>query len=145
MLRFLLLFFCILITINPLIGQQRSESLNYILTDNFYTEYKAPEKRKLLNIKSKPLIKKLNPLIYISAGLLFLYQRVASEQIQADCNYEISCSGHMKSQIEHNGFRGFLLGVNQLNNCFQGVIYDYQRYQISNGSIVINPIEKIDP
>jgi uncharacterized protein len=145
MIRSLLLFFCILIALNPLAAQQRSENLNSILTHNFYTEYKAPEKRKLLNFKNKSFIKKLNPVIYLSAGLLFLYQRVASEQIQASCNYEISCSGYMKGQIEQNGFRGFLLGINQLNNCFQAVIYDQQRYQISNNSMVINPIEKIDP
>jgi uncharacterized protein len=145
MIRFLLFIFCTLVALNPLIAQQRGENINHILTDNFYTEYKVPEKRKFLNFKNKRLISKLNPVTYLSAGLLFLYQRVGSEQIQAECNYEISCSGYMKSQIEQNGFRGFLLGINQLNNCFQAVIYDYQRHQISARSMIINPVEKIDP
>ena len=145
--KYLVLFFFIIIIIKPTKGQQilYPDSLNYLLTNKFYLEYNLPEKRKILSFENKHFIAKLNPIKYLSAGILFFYQRVLSEQIQANCMYYTSCSGFTKSQIEINGFRGFLLGINQLNNCFDGIIYDYQVYQISLNSKVINPIEKINP
>ena len=121
-----------------------TDTLRNLLINNIYSEYKTPAKRKILSLKNKPLIKKLNPLTYISAGLLFFYQRILSEQIQAHCMYQISCSNYTKYEIEKNGFRGFLLGINQLDNCFKGVIYDYPSYQVTNEDKVINSIEKID-
>jgi len=73
--------------------------------------------------------------------LLFFYQRVVSEQIQSDCMYEISCSNYTKLSIEKFGFAGFLLGINQWNNCFPNVIYDEPNYKRSDNLKVINEIE----
>ncbi len=120
-------------------------NLNALLTSNFYSEYELPAKRKIISLKNKGIISKVNPVTYISAGMLFFYQRVISEQLQADCAYETSCSNYTKLQIEKNGFRGFLLGIDQLNNCFNGVRYDCQDHQISGDSKVINTVEKINP
>lgn len=122
-----------------------TSNLNIVLTSNFYSEYELPVKRKVLSLKDKGIISKINPITYISAGLLFFYQRIISEQLQVECTYEISCSSYTKFQIEKNGFRGFLLGIDQLSNCFKGVNYDCQDHQISGDSKVINPVEKIDP
>lgn len=119
------------------------EDLNSLLINKTYVAYKIPEKRKILSFKNKHFITKLNPITYLSAGLLFVYQRIISEQIQADCAYHNSCSNYTKSQIEINGFRGFLLGINQLNNCFEGVSYDYPNYKITTDFKVMNPVEKI--
>lgn len=141
------LVFVFLVFVKSADAQQiiNSDSLRYLLISKTYLEHKVSEKRNVLSFKNKPLTAKLNPIAYLSAGLLFFYQRVLSEQIQANCMYHTSCSGFTKSQIEKNGFRGFLLGINQLNNCFDGIIYDYQVYQISADSKVINSIEKINP
>ena len=120
--------FLALLFVKPVHSQNNgsSDNLRHSLLQNFYADYKAPEKRKILSLKNKHLITKLNPLTYISAGLLFFYQRIVSEQIQANCMYQTSCSNFTKFEIEKNGFRGFLLGINQLDNCFQGIEYDYQ-------------------
>lgn len=144
--KYILLFFTFLMVFNCSLAQDSAKSnLNVLLTSHFYSEYTTPPKRKILSLENKKIISKINPVTYISAGLLFVYQRVISEQIQADCAYETSCSSYTKFQIEKNGFRGFLLGIDQLSNCFKGVQYDCQEHQISSDSKVINPVEKIDP
>ena len=114
-----------------------------LLPNNFYTEYKVAPKRKVLSLKNKGFISKINPVTYVSAGLLFIYQSILSEQIQAECIYQISCSGYTKFQIEQNGFRGFLLGFHQLNNCVASAPDDYPACMITSENKIINPVSKI--
>jgi hypothetical protein len=40
----------------------------------------------------------------IAGGMIYFYQNVISEQIQAGCSYEISCSQYLKLCIEKYGF-----------------------------------------
>jgi putative component of membrane protein insertase Oxa1/YidC/SpoIIIJ protein YidD len=40
----------------------------------------------------------------IVGGMIYFYQNVISEQIQAGCSYEISCSQYLKLRIEKYGF-----------------------------------------
>lgn len=109
-------------------------------TFNAYT-FKKPIKRNILNIKQSQA-SKINPLVYVSAGLLYFYQNIISEQIMADCMYVISCSQYTKLSIQQKGlFKGALSGVNQLTECFPEVIYDYPEYKWSNNHKVNNHIE----
>jgi uncharacterized protein len=124
-------------------SQQRSNALNAELLQTAFSEYNyhpAP-KRRMMSLENRSLMGKVNPVNYVSAGLLFFYQNVLSEQIQASCMYEISCSNYTKLSIEKSGLKGFFLGINQLNNCFPGVIYDYPKHLISKDGKVINEIE----
>ncbi len=123
---------------------QTVDLLNSPLAKSVFLDYKyePPEKRKVLSFKSKRLIAKFNPLNYIAAGALFVYQRVFSEQIQASCIYEISCSNYTKLSVQEYGIKGFLSGINQLNCCFTDVIYDYPDYMISSESKVRNYLAK---
>ena len=67
-----------------------------------------------------------NPLSYAGAGLLFIYQNVFSEQIQADCTYMVSCSQYTKLCIERHGIlKGTLMGFNQLSECFPAARYEH--------------------
>ncbi|MCX6181139.1 MAG: membrane protein insertion efficiency factor YidD [Bacteroidetes bacterium] len=105
------------------------------------TSIHIPAKRKILSLEQRTLMGKVNPMSYLSAGLLFFYQRVLSEQIQANCVYHISCSEYTKKQIEKRGLIiGILKGCNQLNNCFTGIMSEYPEYKISEDLKVINSI-----
>jgi uncharacterized protein len=137
-----LLFFCVCCSV--LKAQKTAdENLNDIIVSNFHEGYKPSPKRKILSIREKSFISKLNPLIYLSAGLLYVYQNTLSEQIQAECGYEISCSSYTKYQMEKNGFRGFLLGFHQLNNCTPWAVHDYASYKVNKDGKIINPVTSI--
>ncbi len=115
------------------------------LVNKAFENYKAPEveKRKFLSLKGKSIIAKVNPLTYVAGSLMFVYQRLLSEQIQANCNYHLSCSNYAKFSMEQKGLlRGLLMGVDQLTNCFPGIDGDYERCRIDHdGKIINNPSE----
>ncbi len=80
-----------------------------------------------------------NVFFMLSSRLMYLYQNVLSEQIQAECVYAVSCSEHAKLKIEKKGlFLGMLDGGYQLMNCFEGVVYDYPWYKINQDFKVKN-------
>lgn len=102
----------------------------------------APEfkQRKWLEFKSRAAY--YNPLNYIGAGLLFLYQNLLSDQIQARCSYETSCSQYTKLSIQKKGFIiGTFSGFNQLSECFPAVAGEHCRHAINREGKVINPID----
>lgn len=122
---------------------QQTEKINLKIIQNTFKEFETPKKNKrsFLNPK-KTLIAKINPLTYVSGGLLFLYQNIASEQIQASCQYQISCSENMKHEIKHKGvISGILSGINQLGNCLDQVKNDYPEYKITIDGKINNTIE----
>lgn len=125
-------------------AQENQEMVKAKLIQNTFEqyEYTKPVKRKFISLKNKSLIAKMNPVNYLAAGLLFFYQNLLSEQIQANCNYEISCSSFTKLSIEKYGFvKGTLLGLNQLSCCMDVILYDYPKYKISKDSKIINRFE----
>ena len=111
---------------NNIVLAQQSLDINSKIIQNTFEEFEVPKKTKrpFLNSK-KTLLSKINPLTYLSGGLLFIYQNIVSEQIQANCQYQTSCSENMKHEIKHKGLIcGVLSGLNQLGNflsllCFQ--------------------------
>ncbi len=99
-----------------------------------------PAKRKLMAFKKRASY--FNPFNYLSAGLLFTYQNVFSEQIQADCNYQVSCSEYTKKCIERTGFvSGTLTGFNQWTECFSGALYEHPPVFRNNHNKIINTAE----
>ncbi len=95
-----------------------------------------------LNIKNKKGKYSLNPMVYLSSGLIYFYQRFVSEHFQSNCTYEITCSEYTKKCISRYGLiKGTLLGVHQLNNCFVTAKDDYCRISISNNFKIINSLE----
>ena len=118
---------------------QNSEIKDILLQQTFSEfSYEHKEIRKALN-PPKTLIGKLNPFYYISAGLLYTYQNIISEQIQAECMYEVSCSQYAKLNVQKYGLiRGTFLGFHQLNNCIPSAIYDYPDFKINKDEKIIN-------
>jgi putative component of membrane protein insertase Oxa1/YidC/SpoIIIJ protein YidD len=118
-------------------GPQLAEKLVKVVLPK--TEHEK-SKRKLLHFESKAAY--YNPLNYIGAGLLYIYQNLLSEQIQARCSYETSCSQYTKLSIQRNGFiKGTLSGFNQLSECFPSVATEHNRQYINREGKVINCID----
>jgi putative component of membrane protein insertase Oxa1/YidC/SpoIIIJ protein YidD len=96
----------------------------------------------MLQTPARHTLARYNPVHYLAAGLLFFYQRILSEQIQANCNYVVSCSEYTKQAIYHRGFLiGILIGANQLNNCVPGITMDYPAFRLNAESKIINNAE----
>lgn len=114
------------------------------ITNTVLAPYQTKEKpkRKILNLESAKITTKLNPLTYLAAGLMYTYQNVLSEQISANCTYEISCSEMTKKSIEKHGLiKGTLIGLHQLTNCSPNSKKDHCEHVISEDYKIINRIE----
>ena len=104
--------------------------------------YKEKPKRKLLNLEHAKWSTKLNPLTYLAVGLMYGYQNVLSEQISANCTYQISCSEMTKKSIEKYGLiKGTLFGLHQLTNCSRSILKDHCEHVISPDNKIINQVE----
>lgn len=136
-------FLAILIFWTTHLLSQKQINISTVLVENNFSEFKIHEAKKRTFLKQKKTIfTKINPLHYISGGLLYFYQNIISEQIQANCQYQISCSENMKKQISTNGLLiGVLNGLDQLGNCSGSIINDYPYYKITQEGKVNNAIE----
>lgn len=114
------------------LSQEKSDSISTILFNEF--QYKKEQKRTKMQLKSK-----FNIFSYSVRELMHFYQNTLSEQIQADCIYEISCSQFTKKMIEKKGIIiGTLVGFHQLNNCQPNSVHDYPSHKISHKNKIIN-------
>lgn len=95
---------------------------------------------KYLFSDSKPIIK-FNPITLVSGGLLFLYQKVISPQIFADCLYDISCSNFGVLSIKRYGLiKGTFLTSDRLTRCTQFSAQDITAVRINKetGKVIDN-------
>lgn len=124
------------------VNAQLNDSINHHATTILFNQFKEPLKSKKIFLKTnQPNLSKYNPLFYVSGGLLFFYQTIFSEQIQASCSYQMSCSENMKHQIKHKGLlKGILSGVNQLGNCTNNAKNDYPSYKITDDGKINNTV-----
>ncbi|MBA3681277.1 MAG: membrane protein insertion efficiency factor YidD [Bacteroidetes bacterium] len=120
---------------------QTENSINEKMLSVSFDHSEKPEKRKLLTFKKKSSY--FNPLNYLGAGALFVYQNIFSEQIQASCTYEISCSQYTKISIQKFGFfKGVLKGFNQLSECAPTAIYEHPPVYVNGDQQIINHFEE---
>lgn len=120
---------------------QQKNALQPAILEHVFNDYayQQPPPRRFVSLKNKSLSVKLNPLTYIFGSLIFIYQRGFSEQIQANCTYEVSCSNYAKRCMERYGMiKGLLMGVDQLSCCFSGVTDEHERCYINSEGKVIN-------
>ncbi len=112
----------------------QSQSLSSIIIKNIQnnksTNGSLPP-RSNLKIKAKPIWKV--PFLFGSKILISTYQNVISEQIQAGCSYEISCSEFIKKEVSEQGLiKGILFGLNQYTNCVPNNYKHHFEHAISN-------------
>lgn len=120
----------------------QEEDKSSLVLDHLFSSYRekeTPKKRVALSISEDKKVARLNPLMYVASGMLFVYQNVFSEQISAVCTYEISCSEITKKSIEREGlFKGILIGFHQLTNCSPSLLHDHEEHSISDNDKIIN-------
>lgn len=123
------------------VGQENasvSKNLSAQLLED-YTQIQEKGKRQFLINESTTFIQKVNPVRYFAGGLLFVYQNVFSEQISANCSYQISCSEKTKRSIQKYGFvKGTLIGLHQLSNCSGSMYHDHEVHAIDEDNKIIN-------
>lgn len=138
--RLFILFLMMCYTLTSFSQEETTIISNKIIAVTFDDATK-PVKRKLLAFRNK--LAYFNPFTYVGAGMLFVYQNVFSEQIQANCAYEISCSDYTKFSIQVSGFFiGTLKGFNQLSECAPTARYEHPASYINSDGKIINHFEK---
>ncbi len=143
LLKLILIFFSLLFIALPS-SAQSDTLINRKLLAQTFSSYHAvvPVKKKIVSFSGKRIGYKINPFNYLAAGALFVYQRILSEQIQADCNYAISCSEFTKQSISRYGFmQGVLSGIHQFSNCFPGAVDEHVIYFLTEDFKIINAVE----
>ena len=97
-------------------------------------------KPKFLFIPDKKIIK-YNPVSLSLGGVMYLYQRVISPQLQTNCPYEISCSNYSKAVIDRYGMiKGIALTSYRLMRCNRIAAVDlHPLYFNSAGKIIDDP------
>lgn len=132
---FLLIFFTLLTSYFSIKAQVTnvSEKVSEVSFDK-KAEIKKPTKR-YFSFKNRTSY--FNPLAYVGSTLLFIYQKVISQQIQANCAYQTSCSEYTRLSIQQHGFiLGTLNGLNQISECFEGAIYEHPPVFINQTKII---------
>lgn len=132
---FVLLFLCPWI-----LGAQTLDQEEVLNTSLEQFEYKKQTKRSVLSFKERSFWYKINPLSYVSIGLMFTYQRGISPQLGSSCGYHNSCSEHAKLCVQEYGlFKGVFLGFYQFQSCTSKAGYDYPDFRINEDGAIINP------
>ncbi|MEN9998390.1 MAG: hypothetical protein RI922_1380 [Bacteroidota bacterium] len=139
MTKFIIFFYFILSILQLNAQMDLSATMANELIENCGSE--KPKSRSFLKLSKST--SKYNPFTYLAGGLLFVYQNVLSEQISANCNFEISCSEYTKRCINEYGlFKGTLVGLHQLSCCSPTIYKDYCEFQISENGKVKNEVVK---
>lgn len=107
-------------------------------------QYRYPEKKVRKFIQFRSAWTYLNPLTYVGGGLMFFYQNVISDQFQASCLYQVSCSEFTKLSIQRYGMvRGTLRGLSQFTECQHGALEDHPPIMISDQHQIKNQVEAL--
>jgi putative component of membrane protein insertase Oxa1/YidC/SpoIIIJ protein YidD len=78
----------------------------------------------------------------VSGGMIFFYQNILSEQIQADCTFETTCSQYLKVCIARYGFfKGVFAGLNQYTSCIGPGADHHAAHRLNEEGKVINKTE----
>lgn len=122
-------------------SQNASVDLNQKLMRASFDSIPPAAKRGVAIFKKKSSW--FNPLAYLGAGFLFVYQNVFSEQIQADCAYEVSCSERTKFAVSRRGiFIGTLEGFNQLSECAPNAQYEHPPLYVNKDGKICHQVEE---
>lgn len=138
--RILLVFLCCFFTVSIKAQLLSNDSLLSSSFNEYYCKNNKP--RALMSFKERSFWYKINPVSYVSIGLMFGYQRFLSQQLGSECAYQITCSEHAKKAVERYGlFKGVMFGFYQLQSCTPKTGYDYPDHAINQSGEIINPIE----
>lgn len=129
-------FFC-----GPVEAQISENDQRLIQTADF-TEHTYDPRRPGFMWLGKNAIVRYNPISLTLGGLLYVYQKAISPQLQSRCPYEISCSAFSKASIEEFGIiKGVALSADRLGRCTQFTVIDIQisQFDQNSGAIIDDP------
>lgn len=79
---------------------------------------------------------------WVSGGMIYFYQNILSEQIQADCTYETTCSEYLKQCISTYGFwKGTMAGLNQYMKCGPNNAHNHLAYKLNTQHKIKNQVQ----
>jgi putative component of membrane protein insertase Oxa1/YidC/SpoIIIJ protein YidD len=118
-------------------AQEQQNVKSYILKQYFQQPLNGEQpKRAFIQTQTKGKVIKS-----ISGGLIYFYQNIVSEQIQADCSYEITCSEYIKLCIEYYGFlKGTMAGLNQYMKCSGNNHKNHLPYMVNEDDNINNSV-----
>lgn len=121
-------------------GESHAQTIVDAALKEVFVYYETDQpKRKVLDFKSLNFGAKINPITYVAAGSMYVYQNAISQQLTGECAFEQSCSDHMKAKIQRHGlFPGVYYGFFQWSSCDPRSIMDYPAYKrnTSTGKIM---------
>ena len=122
---FIILIFVFLLS-NNLFAQLNTDDLNLVKKADFKEEkYEYKRKVKFLDVKTKNVFVKYNPVSLTLGSLLYFYQKFISQQFATNCPYEMSCSEFSKVAIRRYGLlKGVFLTSDRLTRCTQFAAID---------------------
>jgi uncharacterized protein len=132
--------FCLLITTFFVVDTkaQQLDTVSKQLLQDFFQQSNGyvTSIKKFIHPKQK-----VAPIQLLSGGLIYFYQNVVSEQLQAGCTYEITCSQYIKLAIQKYGFiKGTFAGLHQFVKCAEGNHGNHLQFKINDNNKIINAI-----
>jgi putative component of membrane protein insertase Oxa1/YidC/SpoIIIJ protein YidD len=122
-----------------MIGQKFTLIDSMILENNFKLPQDGVQSKRSFIAKSD----RNSVINTVAGGMIYFYQNIISEQIQASCSYEITCSQYLKLCIEKYGFViGTFAGINQFGKCAGNNHKNHSSYKLNEKNIIINKINE---
>ena len=129
---------CLLSFISNYVFCQTDSLINNHLLNLYFNKISNGKQltRKFVDVSKNKSVLKI-----VGGTLIYFYQNVLSEQIQADCIYEISCSDYLKFCISKYGFlKGTFAGIHQYTKCNGHEIYNHYGFRKNPNGKIINLI-----
>ncbi len=136
---FVFLFLIVLAV--QLFGQNKAVDIELIKQkENYIDDNKHNHNNtEVLKYKNNSFIQKYNPVSLVFKASMFVYQKVISPQISADCVYETSCSNFGKLSIYEFGLlKGVFLTSDRLTRCNTMVIDEIPAYKYNSITGLVN-------
>jgi putative component of membrane protein insertase Oxa1/YidC/SpoIIIJ protein YidD len=115
---------------------------NLILSQEFKDASFKKRDVKFLKTKSKNVFIRYNPISLSFGAMMFFYQKQVSQQIAANCPYEISCSAFSKACIQKYGLiKGVALSADRLTRCTQFTVIDMSDLNLNRNNKIIDSVE----
>ncbi len=127
-----------------LFAQTYLSDIDKIQKQTFTNEsFQKKREVKFMLSKRKNVLLRYNPVSLTFGALLYFYQKVISQQIGANCPYEISCSAFAKKGIQQYGFiKGMAIAADRLTRCTQFGAYDLKLIiDLNDNGKLIDPVE----
>jgi putative component of membrane protein insertase Oxa1/YidC/SpoIIIJ protein YidD len=122
--------------------QKIIDEKNLILSQEFKDASFKKRDVKFLKTKSKNVFIRYNPISLTFGAMMFFYQKQVSQQIAANCPYEISCSAFSKACIQKYGLiKGVALSADRLTRCTQFTVIDMSDLNLNRNNKIIDSVE----